>query len=78
MHLGFQTDAGHAQRFFNAVLIVDDIVLRQNMEHFAVHRDRHGFGRINHPVEIALRHLFIFDGDDAVAVERFDMTANTV
>ena len=73
MHLRFQANAGHAQGLFDAILIVDDVILRQNMQHFPVHGDRHRFGCVDDPIEVPWSDLFIFDGDNAVAVKSFDM-----
>ena len=38
MNLGFEAHAGHAERLANAVLVVDDVVLRQHVDHVAVHQ----------------------------------------
>ncbi len=38
----------------DAVLIIDDVILRQNVEHLAIHRDRHRLGGIDHPLQVAL------------------------
>ncbi len=49
VHLRFETDSGHAKGIPDAVLIIDDVILRQNVEHLAIHRDRHRLGGIDHP-----------------------------
>src|SRR5262249_17997216 len=72
---GFQAHAGHAERLFDAVLVVDDVILRQDVQHFAVHRDRDGFRRVHHALDVALAHLFVFHRHDAVAVEPLDVAA---
>ena len=75
VHLHFQTHARHAQRIGNAALIVHNIFLRQNVDHFAVGGNIDGPGRIQRPVNIALRHFAAADGNDAVAVDAVDMAA---
>src|SRR5215813_1603048 len=75
MNFRFQAHAGHAEGLFDAVLIVDDIVLRQHMKHFAVHGNRHSLGGVNDPLQIALGDFLVFHGDNAVAVESFNMPA---
>jgi hypothetical protein len=38
--LGLEADPGHAERIADAVLVVDHVLLWQDVEHLAVHRDR--------------------------------------
>src|SRR5687768_1523258 len=73
MNFRFQAHAGHPQGFSDAILVVDDIVLRQHVEHVAVHRDRHRSGGIDDSFQIALRDFLVFHRDYAVAIERFDV-----
>ena len=42
--LGLQADAAHAHRLLDAVLVVDDELLRQDVDDLAVERDGHGLG----------------------------------
>ncbi len=73
--LHFQTHAGHAHRIGNAALIVDDVFLRQNVDHLAVQRDGDRLGRIQRTLDVAGRDFTALDGNDAVAVEPLDVTA---
>ena len=43
------------------------------MQYFAVHGDIDCFGRIDNPADIFLGNFAIFDGDDAIGVQSFDM-----
>ena len=45
------------------------------MKDFMIRGDRYGFGCIQNTVEIALTHFFVLYGDDAVAIESFDVAA---
>ncbi len=45
------------------------------MENFPVRRNGHGFGCIDHTVDIVLGDFPAFDGDDPMAVESLDMVA---
>ena len=73
--LHFQTHAGHAHRIGNAALIVDDVFLRQNVDHLAVQRDGDRLGRIQRTLDVAGRDFTALDGNDAVAVKPLDVTA---
>jgi hypothetical protein len=73
--LGFEADAAHAEGLPHAVLIVDDELLRDHVDHLAVHRDRHGLGGVDHPAHVALAHLPVLDRDDAVGVEAANVAA---
>ena len=46
--LGLEPHAAHAERLADAVLLVDDELLREHVDDLAVHRDRHGLGRVDH------------------------------
>ena len=69
----FESDPRHAQRISDAILIIDDVILRQNMEHFAIHWDSHCLCRIDHSLQIPRHDFFVFNRDDAVTVEAFDV-----
>ena len=45
------------------------------MEHLAVHRDRHGLGRVDHPLDVPLTDLLVLDRDDAAGIEALDVAA---
>ena len=51
------------------VLIVDDVLLRENVQHLAVHRDRDGLGLLDHARDVGLANFLVLDRDDAVRVE---------
>ena len=63
-----KANATHPQRFFNAILIIDYIFLRKNMQDFPIHRYRNGFGGINDAADIILSDFAIFDGDNPLRV----------
>src|SRR6185312_8603956 len=69
--------AGHADRRADAVLLVDNEVLRQDVQDFASARERNGLGRVDGPADVFMRDLVLpaRDGDDAAAVERLDVRA---
>ena len=66
MNLGFKPHARHAQGFFHSFLGINDVFLRQHMENFLIGRDRHGLGRINHPINIQSKHFTITNRHDAM------------
>jgi hypothetical protein len=51
--LRLQAHAGHAERLLDAVLLVDDVVLRQDVQHLAVHRDRDRLRGVDHALDVA-------------------------
>ena len=67
--------AGHADRRADAVLLVDDEVLRQHVQDLAAGRQRHGLGRVDRPPHVVARDLAVLagDGDHAAAVEALDV-----
>ena len=73
MHLGLQAHTAHANGLAHPFLVVHHIFLGQHMQGFLVRRDRHGLGRVNHPVDICLGHFPVADGDDAVGIEAAHM-----
>ena len=73
---GFESHPGHSQRIFDTVLIVDNVILRQNMDYLLVGWNRHRFGCVQHPVQVSLTDLSGLDRDNAVAVEGFDVTSS--
>ncbi len=56
-------------------LAVDDVFLRQDVQDLLVGRDRDRLGRIDHALDIALHHLLVLDGDDAVRIEAAHVAA---
>ena len=73
MDLGFQSHAIHPHRILDAVLVINDIFLRQNMDHLAIEGKGYGLCRINDAGDIRLFDFFFLDGYDPVTVEAFDM-----
>ena len=69
VHARLEPHAGHAERIADAVLIVDDVLLWQHVQHLAVHRDRDGLGRIDHARDVRVADFLVLDRDDAVRVQ---------
>ena len=69
--------AGEADRRADALLLVDDEVLRQHVQDLAPGRQRHRARRVNRAPHVVARHLAVLagDGDDAAAVEALDVRA---
>ena len=61
----------------DAVLLVDDEVLRQHVQNLAPGRQRHGLGRVDRPPHVVARDLAVLagHGDHAAAVEALDVRA---
>jgi len=55
------------------VLVVDDEILRQDVEDFLVGGEGDGAGRVHDPLDVARGHLAIAHCDHAVAVEALDV-----
>ena len=72
-----QTGAGHADRSADAVLIVDNEILREHMKDFSAGRQRHRLRRIDRPPHIVPRDFAVLssNGDHASAVEPLDVRA---
>ena len=66
MNFRFQPDTGHSDRLANALLVIDDKLLRQDVQDFLIGRYRHRACRIDHSVDIAGTDFLVADGDDAV------------
>ena len=73
--LGLEAHAGHAQRLLDAVLVVDDELLRQDVDDLAVQRDGDRLGRVDDPGDVGLADLLVLHRDDALAVEALDVAA---
>ena len=71
----FEPRAGHADRRADAVLLVDDEVLRQHVQDLAAGRQRHGLGRVDRAAHVLAGDLAVLAGDrdDAAAVEALDV-----
>ncbi len=73
MDLGLEAHAAHAQRLLDAVLVVDDELLRQDVDHLAVHGDGDRLGGVDDPAHVLVGHLAVADGDHPLGVEALDM-----
>ena len=73
VNLRFEPYTGHTHRVLDAGLLIDDVFLGQHVDHFAVHGNRYGTGRIDDPFDIGLGNFRPFDGNDASAVEPGDV-----
>ena len=67
--------AGHPDRRADAVLLVDDEVLRQHVQDLAAGRQRHRLGGVDRPPHVVAGDLAILAGhrDHAAAVEPLDV-----
>ena len=59
VHLGLQAHAGHAERLLDAVLVVDDVLLREHVDDLAVLRDVDRLGLLEHRGDVALPDLLV-------------------
>src|SRR5690606_19367833 len=75
MHLGLEAHAGHAYRLTDAVLRIDDELLRQHVNDALIGRNRHGARRVDDALDVAGADLFVADRDDAVRVQAAHVTA---
>ena len=75
VRLYFQTHAAHADRLADAVLTIDDELLRQDVQDFLIGRDRHRLGGFDHPFDIAGGDFLVLDRHHAVRVEALDVAA---
>ena len=55
--LGLEPHARHAERLADAVLVVDDELLRQHVQDLAVHRQRDRARGVEHALDVAAAHL---------------------
>ena len=69
--------AGHADRRADAVLLVDDEVLRQHVQNLAAGRQRHRLGGVDRAAHVLAGDLAVLAGhrDHAAAVEPLDVRA---
>src|SRR5688572_4479254 len=75
MHVDLEPGAGHPHRRADAVLFVDNEVLRQDVQNLAAGGQRHRLGRVNRPAHVVAGDLAVLAGhrDDAAAVESLDV-----
>jgi len=77
VHLGLEPHAAHADRVLDAVLVVDDELLRDHVDDLAVHRDGDRLGGLDDAFHVGGRDLVVLarDRDDAAAVDAADVVA---
>src|SRR5271157_2015909 len=75
MNLRLKPHAAHAERLADALLVVDDELLGNDVNHLAVHRDRDGFGGVDHTLDVAFADLSVLDRHNAVRVEAANVSA---
>ena len=75
--LGLEPHAAHPHRVLDAVLVIHDVLLRDDVDDLAVHGDGDGLGRLDHPVHVGRADLVVpaRDRDDAAAVDAADVVA---
>ncbi len=71
----FEPRTGHPHRRANAVLVIDDEVLRQHVENLAPGRKGHGLGGVDGAPHVVAGDFAVLarDRDDPAAVEAFDV-----
>ena len=63
----------HPERLAYALLLIDRKLLRQDMEHLAIERNRDCARCVDHAIDIALADLAAAHRDDSVTVESSDV-----
>ncbi len=66
MNPRLQPNARHPNRLPNPLLLIDNKLLRQDMDNFLVSRDCHRPCGIDHPIDIGMGDLFIPNGYNTV------------
>ena len=75
MNARLEADSRHAVRLAHTFLLIDGELLRQDMQHLAIERDRDRARRVDHAIDIARADFAAAHRDDAVTVEALDMRA---
>ncbi len=75
MHFRLQAHAGHADRLADAFLVIDQELLRQDVQDLLIGRNGDGARRIDDAIDVARTDLFVANGDDAVRVQAAHMAA---
>ena len=75
MHLRLEAEAAHADRLTDAVLVVDDEFLREDVQDLLVGRDRHRARGLDDAIDVHRRHFLVLDRDHAIRVETLDVAA---
>src|SRR5690606_15989142 len=73
VHLGLHAHAAHADGLADALLAVDDEVLREDVQDLLVVGNGQRARRLDHPLDVAGADLVVADGDHAVGVEAVDV-----
>jgi len=75
VNFSFQPNSGHSHRVLDTRFIIDNKLLGQDMDDFAIHWNRYCPGGIDHPLDIVFRDLRSFDGNNSTTVKSGDVTA---
>ena len=75
VHLRAEAHAAHPDRVADAVLDVDDVLARQDVEDLAIGVDRDGAGALEDALDVGAGHLAAGDRGDAVGRLRADVAA---
>ena len=75
MNPSLQSHPRHPHGVFDPVLSVHDEFLGDDVNHFSIHRNGNGAGRIDHPLYIILTDLSVFHSNHTMTVDPFDMPA---
>src|SRR5699024_9461575 len=78
MYPCFQPHAGHPDRLADAILMIDDVLLRNHVQDLLVGGNGDGPRGIDHALDIILRDLLIADGDDPVGIEAPHVAAGDI
>jgi hypothetical protein len=69
-----EANAGHPDRFLDAILVVDDVLLRQHVKHLTITRQRNGLGLLEDSRNVLGCDLAVGNGGDPVLVHPADVT----
>src|SRR5260221_634645 len=75
VHLGLEPHSRHADGIADAFLRIDDVFLRQDVQDLLIGGNGDRLGGIDHAFDVALHHLLVLDGDDAVRIEAAHVAA---
>ena len=73
MNSRFQPHARHSVRLAHALLLIDRELLRQNMQHLPIERNRNRARRIDHSLDVAHADFTAAHCDDPVTVQAFEV-----
>ncbi len=73
-----KTHSTHAERFLDTILIIDDELLRQDMNHFPIHWYCQSFRCIDYAADIFVGNFPVFNSNHSLGVDSLDVaTGNT-